>query len=202
MDFDNYRKLQLLGDRWEQSKDTPERWNLIREAYALILPEIMEGPVSPYFFEWDFTPIERLAWMDIRGRGLRLYPQFPVGRVFIDFADPVRKIGVEIDGAAYHEHAKDLARDTALAQQGWKIFRVKGCDAVKVVQNPFDNQGELEASGEWRNALIEWGMSDSSGFFWALDRIYYKTKFGDRNSALEILARHHIADFDVFEAEE
>lgn len=197
MDLDNYKKIHALQDKWALYKETPQRWQIIRDAYALMLPGIMEGYVNPYFLDWDFTPIERLAWMDIRGMGLPLYPQFPVGRVFIDFADPVSKVGVELDGAAYHEHAKDLARDTVLAKQGWKIYRVKGRDAVKIVPSPFDREGELKASGEWRDALIRWGMSDSSGFFWALDRVYYRTKFGDRDTATDIVGRHQIADFDI-----
>lgn len=190
------RQQDVLAEKWNRLKDTPERWQIIRDAYALVLPQLMKGPVNPYFLDWDFTPIERLAWMDIRGRGLRLYPQFPVSRVFIDFADPVRKIGVEIDGAAYHGRAKDLVRDTALAEQGWKIFRVPGREAVKVVPNPFDTQSELKASGEWRSALINWGMSDSSGFFWALDRVFYRTTFVDRDAAIEIVSKHQLADFD------
>lgn len=197
MDFDNYRKVQVLQDKWAVSKDTPQRWQIIRDAYELMLPRIMEGYTNPYFLDWDFTPIESLAWMDIRGRGLPLYPQFPIGRVFVDFADPIHKIGVELDGAAYHEHKKDLARDTSLLQLGWKIFRVKGRNAVNIVQSPFDNESELKASGEWRDALIKWGMSDSSGFFWALDRVYYRTKFGDRGTAADIVAWHQLADFDI-----
>jgi very-short-patch-repair endonuclease len=197
VDLDNYRKIRALKEQWSTCKTTPKRWQIIRDAYQLMLPKIMEGPVNPYFLDWDFTPIERLAWMDIRGGGIPMYPQFPVGRMFIDFADPVKKIGVELDGAAYHQHEKDLARDTDLAKQGWKIFRVKGRDAVKIAPNPFENQYELLYDGAWREALLEWGMTDSTGFFWALDRVFYKPQFGDRDVALEIVGRHQIADFDL-----
>lgn len=197
MGFDNYKKMRALGDRWTRDKDTPARWQIIRDAYALMLPKIMEGRVNPYFLEWDFTPIERLAWMDIRGGGIPMYPQFPVGRVFIDFADPVLKIGVELDGAAYHQHEKDLARDTELAKRGWKIFRVKGRDAVKIVPNPFESQYDFVHDGDWRQALLDWGMSDSTGFFWALDRVFYRPHYGDRDVAVEIVGRHQLAYFDI-----
>lgn len=197
MDFDNYRQIQALKERWMQVKDSPMRWQIIRDVYALMLPKIMEGPVNPYFLDWDFTPIERLAWMDIRGGGIPMYPQFPIGRAFIDFADPILKIGVELDGAAYHEHKKDLARDMHLAKQGWRIFRVKGKDAVKVVPNPFESQYDLVYAGDWRKALLEWGMTDSTGFFWALERVFYKTHLGDRDVAIEIVGGHQIADFDL-----
>lgn len=193
----NYKEIRALKEQWSQLKDTPKRWQIIRDTYELMLPRIMEGPVNPYFLDWDFTPIERLAWMDIRGGGIPMYPQFPVGRVFIDFADPVLKVGVELDGAAYHQHDKDLARDTVLAEQGWKIFRVKGRDAVKVVPNPFENQYDLVYAGEWRKALLDWGMADSTGFFWALDRVFYRPHLGDRDVATEIVGRHQIADFHL-----
>lgn len=193
----NYSEIRALKARWAHGKDTPERWQIIRDAYALMLPRIMEGYTNPYFLDWDFTPIERLAWMDIRGGGLPLYPQFPIGRVFVDFADPVQKIGVELDGAAYHQHDRDLSRDTKLAAQGWKIFRVKGKDAVKIVRNPFELEYELNGRGEWKEALLEWGTSDSTGFFWALERVYYKQRADDRDVAIEIVGRHQIADFDI-----
>lgn len=193
----NYSEIRSLKEKWARDKDTPQRWQIIRDAYALMLPRIMEGPVNPYFLDWDFTPIERLAWMDIRGGGLPLYPQFPVGRVFLDFADPVLKIGVELDGAAYHEDKRDLARDKVLVEQGWKIFRVKGREAAKIISNPFESQYDLKGLGKWRDALLEWGMSDSTGFFWALERVYYKPHFGDRDIALEIMARHQLAYFGL-----
>jgi very-short-patch-repair endonuclease len=193
----SYKEIRALKEEWIQFKDTPKRWQIIRDAYQLMLPRIMEGNANPYFLNWDFTPIERLAWMDIRGSGLPLYPQFPVGRVFIDFADPVLKIGVELDGAAFHQHARDYARDASLAKQGWRIFRVPGREAVKIVVNPFESEYDLKHSGRWRDVLLEWGMADSTGFFWALERVYYKPQSADRDVAREIVARHQIADFDI-----
>lgn len=193
----NYKEIYALKEQWAQLKDTPKRWQIIRDAYRLMLPRIMEGPANPYFLDWDFTPIERLAWMDIRGGGLPLYPQFPVGRVFVDFADPILKIGVELDGAAFHQHERDYVRDTSLAEQGWKIFRVPGREAVKIASDPLESEYELKHRGNWRESLLEWGMSDSTGFFWALERVYYKPRASDLDVAREIVARHRIADFDL-----
>jgi very-short-patch-repair endonuclease len=73
-----------------------------------------------------FTPIEAAIWSDIRSYGLPFWPQFPVGRYVVDFADPVRKIALECDGAAYHDPVKDRARDAALEKMGWTTYRIPG----------------------------------------------------------------------------
>jgi very-short-patch-repair endonuclease len=44
-----------------------------------------------------------------------MYPQFPVGPYFLDFADPVKKLGIEVDSRRYHEdRAKDRLREQHL----------------------------------------------------------------------------------------
>lgn len=86
-------------------------------------------PNDPYTVaDWAmlFTPIEAAIWSDIRCYGLPFWPQFPVGRFIVDFADPVRKIAIECDGAAYHDRDKDSRRDALLADMGWKTYRVPG----------------------------------------------------------------------------
>ena len=35
--------------------------------------------------------------------GLPFYPQYPIGKYFVDFADPVKKIVIECDGKKYHQ---------------------------------------------------------------------------------------------------
>jgi hypothetical protein len=106
-------KLDELNARWRTSPPARERWEILREAYALMLPVILKQRVSPYFLDWAYnrTPIEDLAWTDIRTIGLPLYPQVPALHYFLDFADPVKKLAVELDGAAFHEHSRDMARD-------------------------------------------------------------------------------------------
>ncbi|MEW6606048.1 MAG: DUF559 domain-containing protein [bacterium] len=86
----------------------------------------------PYsIFDWNlvFTEIESNVWSDIRYWGLPFYPQFPVRKYFIDFADPIWKIGIEVDGK-YHKKReqgrKDLKKDEYLRNKGWFIFRISG----------------------------------------------------------------------------
>jgi len=105
-------------------KDGPGRWAAIRKIYKL-----QEGQgYSPYFVDWGliFTPIESDAWHYIRLYGLPMYPQFPVGRYFVDFGDPDRRIAIECDGAAFHDADKDKKRDAELLEMGWRVFRFPG----------------------------------------------------------------------------
>jgi hypothetical protein len=74
-----------------------------------------------------FTPIEEAIWQDIRRMGLDLWPQFPVGRFWVDFGNPVARIALECDGAKWHmDKDKDRARDDELRAMGWTVFRIPG----------------------------------------------------------------------------
>jgi hypothetical protein len=93
---------------------------------------------DPYMIaDWVslFTPIEAAIWSDIRAYGLPFWPQFPVGKYIVDFADPVRRIALECDGAAFHDAAKDRKRDDALEAMGWTTYRIPGrdCFAEEVI---------------------------------------------------------------------
>lgn len=101
--------------------------------------------VDPYCggIDWGkvFSPIEEVTWMSIRSYGqVPLYPQYPVLKYYIDFANPVKKIGIECDGKQWHENRteKDLQRDIELAKEGWTIFRISGSDCVRVIDEYYD----------------------------------------------------------------
>lgn len=185
-------------------------WNMIGQAYAQKLPHIMEvratgkrARTSPYFIDWSpmFTPIESYAWQDIRGQSLPLYPQFPVDGVFIDFADPYFKIGIELDGKGYHDHKKDLLRDSKLCLAGWRIFRIPGKNSLPshTGSSPIGNQAEFTDSNSYSHALIDWGCRWSEGFFWALSKYYYSAyePGTERSAASRILDAHRIVDFPL-----
>lgn len=121
-------------------------WNAIRAHYAYWAPRILAGPRNEWVggaYAWDdgsrmiiMTPIESWFWADIRACDAVLYPQYPVFNFFLDFANPVAKVAIECDGAAYHQDkAKDAARDRRLADAGWSVYRISGascrleCDA-------------------------------------------------------------------------
>lgn len=114
-------------------------WNAISAFYKKYEKEIFSEPA----YEWglaaymwdevpgmiDMTPIEAWLWADLRGAGAVVYPQYPVGRYFVDFASPVAKVAIECDGAAFHkDKAKDHARDEELRALGWEVYRISGSD--------------------------------------------------------------------------
>lgn len=109
---------------------TKEKREEIRKVYKKNLDLILKHHyVSPYFLDWIpmFTPIENNVWADIRYLCLPFYPQFPVDKYFIDFADPVLKIGIEVDGKHHLDQIeKDKERQDVLESLGWRIIRIQG----------------------------------------------------------------------------
>lgn len=111
-----------------------ERCSALREFYANANLDICkagrkEWGIDPYEVDWMsvFTPIEACLWSDIREVDAVLYPQYPVGRYFVDFGNPVARVAIECDGAAYHrDELKDAARQRAICGMGWHIYRLSG----------------------------------------------------------------------------
>jgi hypothetical protein len=131
------------------------RWADIRRHYHGARPAILaaranEWAIDPYAWNgliW-LTPIEEWLWADIRQAGAVFYPQYPVGLVFVDFANPKAKVAIECDGAAFHQDkAKDAARDRLLESQGWTVYRLTG----KACRTEFDD--ETRSKGEARQFI-------------------------------------------------
>ena len=130
----------------------------IRKQYKIFLPEIIisNGRISPYsIHNWasTFTPIENNMWGFIRFLGLKMYPQFPISKYFIDFADPIKKIGIEVDGKEYHKDLlKDEVRQNELENLGWIIYRFSGretyldCELQKFYE--FENEDDEQEKPE------------------------------------------------------
>lgn len=129
------------------------RYDLIRSHYQITTPKIFEaaksriyGWTSPYTSEIDwmhiFSPIENMTWQVLRCFGMApFYPQYPVGRYFLDFGNPVVKVGIECDGAEFHhDKEKDRKRDEALRKEGWIIYRIPGSDCVRPVKDEYYNR--------------------------------------------------------------
>lgn len=107
---------------------------LIRKLYDYFREDILSREcIDPYFVDWTLflTPIEKRIWSLIRTYGIPMFPQYPVGRFFLDFGDPVRKIAIECDGAKWHDPKKDKKRDTELSDLGWKVYRIQGSECMK-----------------------------------------------------------------------
>jgi hypothetical protein len=158
-----------------------ERFNTIKSAWDEVLPVYIKSceenktlAFDPYFYDWIrvFSPIESMAWNEIRANGIPLFPQFPACGYFLDFANPIRKIALECDGAAYHDVNKDFERDSKLIADGWTIFRVTGKECNLYIENPFSCDPDEEEYA--RQSRIEnWFFNSSDGVICAIQKILF-----------------------------
>lgn len=135
---------------------------------------------GPYPMDWlpMFSPIERATWGEIRMYGLPFWPQYPIGPFFADFADPVKQIVIECDGAAFHkDKAKDKRRDEFMNNCGWTVYRLPGSVCNKRLPSPAEI---IEDAGFlWREnakciqGIREWYLETVDGFIAALAERHY-----------------------------
>ena len=127
-------------------------YQAIKEHYEYLTPLIMERSnihpkswISPYCNDVDwlklFTPIENYTWQVLRDFGqIPMYPQYPVDKYFLDFGNPFLQIGIECDGADFHEDKeKDRRRDTELRKLGWQLYRISGAECNRPVEEYYYN---------------------------------------------------------------
>lgn len=98
--------------------------------------------VKPNLPKFD-SPIERMFWQEWQSDGgedaLALSYQYNVpGLPYrLDFAMPVQKIAIELDGHEYHsdkqQFTKDRQRQRVLEAIGWRFIRFSGSEIVKDV---------------------------------------------------------------------
>ncbi|NSX05066.1 endonuclease domain-containing protein [Cupriavidus gilardii] len=116
-----------------------KRFDAIRSNYRSKARRVEDGLDTwsygdPYeIADWVsiFSPIEYDAWCEIRGLGVPLWPQLPVGKYFVDFGNPVVKIALECDGKEWHDAERDAKRDADLLELGWSVYRVTGKQCAK-----------------------------------------------------------------------
>lgn len=111
-------------------------WPGVRAFYEWAMPMILAERADEWAIDtyaWDakpiifMTPIEAWLWSDIRALNAIFYPQVPVGRFFVDFANPTARVALECDGAEFHQdQARDAARDRWLESEGWRVYRFPG----------------------------------------------------------------------------
>lgn len=119
--------------------------NELRRKYSEKLIE------DPYFYwPFDFSPTESIFWNDIRCRWIKLYPEYPVLNYFLDFADPINKIWIEIDWEEWHrDKIKDKKRQDEIEKEWWEIHRFSWSDIYRMSKEPdydscFDNDEFME----------------------------------------------------------
>jgi very-short-patch-repair endonuclease len=89
---------------------------------------------------------EAALWRLLRGKRLevRFVRQHVIGRFVVDFAAPVVRLAVEVDGG-YHalRTAADARRDAKLRRWGWRVLRL---DARLVVAHPAEAVARIRAA--------------------------------------------------------
>jgi very-short-patch-repair endonuclease len=74
------------------------------------------------------TPSEAALWRELAGGklGVRFVRQLVIGRFIVDFAAPVARLVVEVDGGYHAERAvADARRDRVLARAGYRVLRLE-----------------------------------------------------------------------------
>ncbi len=116
----------------------------IKYRYELMLPYILKNKghyVNPYIIDWDrfLNENELTVFYSCRCSGIAFYPQYQVGKYFLDFGNPYFKVGLEVDSKTYHVHEKDVARDLELKKLGWTIYHLTSSEAYhSSKQNSYD----------------------------------------------------------------
>ena len=111
----------------------------------------------PYSLWIDFceymSPIEYNVWNEIRSNWLKFYPQYPVLNYFLDFADPINKIWIEVDWKEWHlDKEKDMKRQKIIENEWWKIYRINWKDTfVDIYKQEMD-----EYDWDWFVIETEW----------------------------------------------
>ena len=71
-----------------------------------------------------------------------MLPQLAIGKYFADFADPVKKIVIEIDGAEWHDKEKDKIRDKDMNELGYKVIRFEAKIVFNIAKEHENENGE------------------------------------------------------------
>lgn len=186
-------KVVPIVERIERPANDWERFAALRELYAEIDPRSWDP--YPYGINWlrVFTPIEDDVWCCLRYEGLRMWPQYPVGRYFLDFADPINRIAVECDGRDWHDKAKDQRRDAELFDMGWRVFRIPGAECRRVVGvDWFDADEYRREHGQQPPEVVEWLNRSAEGLIAALGKVFYGKSHGEISwdEAVQALSSH------------
>ena len=90
----------------------------------------------------DQTDAERRLWRVIRDRqiaGAKFRRQMPIGPYIVDFACPISRLAVELDGGQHAEaNSRDAVRTPYLGTQGYRVLRFWNNDVLENIEGVFD----------------------------------------------------------------
>lgn len=90
------------------------------------------------------TNAEVRLWVHLRGKqldGHRFRRQHPVGPYIADFACPMQRLIIEVDGDTHTDAAYDARRTQFLEAEGWQVLRVFNVDVYENLEGVMDRIG-------------------------------------------------------------
>jgi very-short-patch-repair endonuclease len=95
----------------------------------------------------------------------------------VDFADPIKKIAIEVDGKWHHtmeQIEKDNKRQQEVEDLGWRVIRIDGRQTYKERQDYLPEDVEVECEGKFD--LSDYYHNCSEGILLNLKNLnYYET---------------------------
>jgi very-short-patch-repair endonuclease len=218
-DINAFVRDKRLRVGYDEAETMGEKWGHIRQVWQEHMPTVMAAPadrwLSPYFVDWDFSRAESAAWSTLRSSShiAPLYPQVPVFNWFIDFGNPRRRVGLEVDGREWHDPEKDRERDLQLWGQEWRIFRVPASEFLSNRASELWRQyehrcGWLLSDGrdpqdERDSEILEiaeaYMMNTGDGVVEAIAARYFRSEleWPFEDFVLPTLDRHRLVDFPL-----
>jgi very-short-patch-repair endonuclease len=120
-----------------------------------------------------FSPIEYMMWCDIRNYNMRMWPQYPIGKYFADFANVEHKVVIECDGKMWHNQELDAVRDAFMIEEGWTVYRISGAECFRVAER----EEYAEHEEEENKIYIEDLYRSSHGLVKAIFHFHYGKSF-------------------------
>lgn len=165
--------LNHLESIMQQQKPS-SKFDYFRSLYESI--DVTEYRAYPIDWIPHFSPIESMAWGEIRYLGLPFWPQFPIGQYFADFADPIKKIVIECDGKEFHSREKDKPRDAFMNANGWTVYRISGADCNRIITPPWEEIADKDIdrdSHQARSLYDHWFHKSIDGLVMSIAVIHY-----------------------------
>jgi len=92
-------------------------------------------------FKLKISPAEEELKDKLLRAGIRVVPQFQIGKYFVDFALPEYLLAIEYDGEIHQQlNEYDTERQKEIEKLGWKFLRMKNVGNPTRYQIEFDNK--------------------------------------------------------------
>lgn len=82
------------------------------------------------------TNLEKILRLALESANITHEKQFRIGRHYVDFAIPSKRLAIEADGEYWHRDTeRDAKRDMVIKFQGWRVMRFTGTEIKKNIED-------------------------------------------------------------------